>query len=40
MFAELFRHPATRGVPVLVETPGDAASHRRDIDILTSLRDA
>ena len=23
-FAELFRHPATRGVPVLVETPGDA----------------
>jgi hypothetical protein len=25
---------------VLVETPGDAASHRRDIEILTSLRDA
>ncbi len=40
MFAELFRHPATRGVPVVVETPGDAASHRRDIEILTSLRDA
>jgi deoxyribonuclease-4 len=40
MFAELFRHPATRGVPVLVETPGDAASHKRDIEILTSLRDA
>jgi deoxyribonuclease-4 len=39
MFAELFRHPATRGVPVVVETPGDAASHRRDIEILCSLRD-
>ena len=40
MFAELFRHPSTRGVPVVVETPGDAASHRRDIEILCSLRDA
>jgi deoxyribonuclease-4 len=39
MFAELFRHPATRGVPVVVETPGDAASHRRDIELLLSLRD-
>ena len=39
-FAELFRHPATRGVPVLVETPGDAASHRNDVDLLRSLRDA
>ncbi len=39
-FAELFRHPATRGVPVVVETPGDAASHRRDLDLLCSLRDA
>ena len=38
-FAELFRHPATRGVPVVVETPGDAASHRRDIELLCSLRD-
>ncbi len=38
-FAELFRHPATRGVPVVVETPGDAASHRRDIEVLCSLRD-
>ena len=40
MFAELFRHPATRGVAVVVETPGDAASHRRDLDLLRSLRDA
>ncbi|HEU0102670.1 MAG TPA: deoxyribonuclease IV [Mycobacteriales bacterium] len=38
-FVELFRHPATRGVPVLVETPGDAASHRRDVELLCSLRD-
>lgn len=39
-FAELFRHPATRGVPVLVETPGDAAAHRRDVELLCALRDA
>ena len=39
-FAELFRHPATRGVAVVVETPGDAASHRRDVELLCSLRDA
>ncbi len=40
MFAELFRHAATRNVPVVVETPGDADGHRRDIDLLCSLRDA
>ena len=39
-FAELFRHPATRNVPVIVETPGDATAHRRDIELLCSLRDA
>jgi deoxyribonuclease-4 len=38
-FAELFRHPATRGVPVLVETPGDLDSHIREIELLKSLRD-
>ncbi len=38
-FVELFRHPATRGVPVVVETPGDALAHRRDIDLLCALRD-
>ena len=38
-FAELFRHPATRGVPVVVETPGDASTHRQDLELLTSLRD-
>ena len=39
-FAELFRHPATRGVPVVVETPGDASAHRRDVERLCALRDA
>ena len=39
-FAELFRHPATRDVAVVVETPGDALSHRRDIELLCRLRDA
>jgi deoxyribonuclease IV len=39
-FAELFRHPATRGVPVVVETPGDAGSHRRDVELLRALRDS
>ncbi len=39
-FVELFRHPATRGVAVVVETPGDASAHKRDIDLLCALRDA
>jgi deoxyribonuclease-4 len=38
-FAELFRHPATRDVPVIVETPGDEAAHARDLLILRNLRD-
>lgn len=38
-FAELFRHPATRGVPVIVETPGKAPQHRKDLALLKSLRD-
>ncbi|MDX6268201.1 MAG: deoxyribonuclease, partial [Frankiales bacterium] len=38
-FVELFRHPATRNVPVVVETPGDANGHRSDIELLRSLRD-
>jgi deoxyribonuclease-4 len=38
-FAELFRHPAMRGVPVVLETPGKAAEHRRDLVELKSLRD-
>ncbi len=39
-FAELFRHPATRGIPLVIETPGDALAHRRDIELLCTLRDA
>ena len=38
-FAELFRHPATRGVPVVVETPGDVEAHVRDLTVLRQLRD-
>jgi len=38
-FAELFRHPAMRGVPVVVETPGDLDAHRRDLQVLKALRD-
>lgn len=38
-FAELFRHPATRGVPVVLETPGKAPEHREDLALLKSLRD-
>ncbi len=39
-FAELFRHPATRGVPVVIETPGDANAQSEDLELLRSLRDA
>jgi deoxyribonuclease-4 len=38
-FAELFRHPATRGVPVIIETPGGPDGAARDIGVLKSLRD-
>jgi deoxyribonuclease-4 len=38
-FAELFRHPATRGVPVIVETPGDVDTHTKDLATLRALRD-
>lgn len=38
-FAELFRHPSTRGVPVIVETPGKAADHAKDVALLKTLRD-
>ena len=39
-FAELFRHPVTRGVPVLVETPGDETTHADELALLRGLRDA
>jgi deoxyribonuclease-4 len=38
-FAELFRHPATRGVPVVLETPGKSVEHREDLLLLKALRD-
>jgi deoxyribonuclease IV len=43
-FAELLAHPSTSGVPVVVETPSEldgspSAGHKRDIDLLCSLRD-
>lgn len=38
-FAELFRHPATRGVPLVLETPGKAPEHREDLALLKVLRD-
>ncbi|MDQ1709060.1 MAG: deoxyribonuclease [Frankiaceae bacterium] len=37
-FAELFGHPELRGVPVLIETAGEAADHRRDLATLKRLR--
>jgi deoxyribonuclease-4 len=37
--AELFGHPATRGVPVIVETPGGIEGHTNDIALLKELRD-
>ena len=38
-FAELFRHPVTRDVPVLIETPGTPEEHTRDLTMLRGLRD-
>jgi deoxyribonuclease-4 len=38
-FAELFRHPATREVAVVVETPGGLEGQARDIATLKTLRD-
>lgn len=39
-FAELLAHPATDGVPIIVETPSspDGAGHAADIDLLKRLR--
>lgn len=37
-FAELFRHPVTRGVPVIIETPGKAPDHAADLATLKALR--
>ncbi|WP_245940879.1 deoxyribonuclease IV [Thermasporomyces composti] len=37
-FRALFRHPAMRGVPVIVETPGGKEAWREDIALLKALR--
>ncbi len=37
-FGELFVHPATKGVPILLETAGEPADHRHDLDLLKRLR--
>lgn len=38
-FRELFAHPATEGVPLVIETPGPKERHAVDITRLKSLRD-
>jgi deoxyribonuclease IV len=38
-FAELFRHPATRGVPLILETPGKGPEHTADLVLLKAMRD-
>ncbi len=37
-FRELFVHPATRGVPLVMETPGTVEEHRADVDLLKRFR--
>jgi deoxyribonuclease-4 len=38
-FAEIFVHPATRSVPVVIETPGGERQHQIDVRALRRLRD-
>ncbi|WP_432097504.1 deoxyribonuclease IV [Streptomyces sp. bgisy100] len=37
-FGELFTHPATEGVPLVIETPGGTAGHAADVARLKELR--
>ena len=37
-FRELLRHPFTTGVPFIIETPGPASAHGRDVATLKKLR--
>ncbi|MCP9959301.1 deoxyribonuclease IV [Streptomyces sudanensis] len=39
-FAELMRHPATEGVPLVIETPGGTERHAEDVARLKALRAA
>ncbi|MFJ5634780.1 deoxyribonuclease IV [Streptomyces goshikiensis] len=38
-FAELFSHPATEGVPLIIETPGGPEGHAADVALLKELRE-
>ncbi|GAA3370422.1 deoxyribonuclease IV [Streptomyces sannanensis] len=38
-FRELLGHPATAGVPLIIETPGGKEGHAADVDRLKRLRD-
>lgn len=38
-FRELFTHPATEGVPLVIETPGGKEGHAADVARLQALRD-
>ena len=38
-FQELFSHPATAGVPLVIETPGGKEGHAADVARLKELRD-
>ncbi|MFI1966682.1 deoxyribonuclease IV [Streptomyces pathocidini] len=37
-FGDLFRHPATEGVPLVIETPGGKVGHATDVARLKDLR--
>ncbi|MFE3517347.1 deoxyribonuclease IV [Streptomyces sp. NPDC059166] len=39
-FRELFSHPATEGVPLIIETPGGKGGHAADVARLKELRDS
>ena len=39
-FAELFRHPATAGVPFIAETPGSREPGNQCLALLAKLREA
>jgi deoxyribonuclease-4 len=38
-FRELLRHPATEGVPLVIETPGGKEGHAADVERLKKLRE-
>ncbi|MFC8957906.1 deoxyribonuclease IV [Streptomyces sp. NPDC057101] len=38
-FRNLLRHPATDGVPLIIETPGGKEGHLADVELLKKLRD-